>query len=99
MPDTGKESAIANRVPLKGKPTDQVKVMKIKVDPYNLNVFLPNESNYLQNAQKQTSALADLVSTYELRLSGLNSISKRPGLGISLVASLDDRYTTTVRQL
>ena len=98
-PDMGKQSAIANRVPLKGKPTDQVKVMKIKVDPYNLNVFLPNESNYLQNAQKQTSALADLVSTYELRLSGLNSISKRPGLGISLVASLDDRYTTTIRQL
>ncbi|MER2164813.1 MAG: alpha/beta hydrolase, partial [Psychrobacter alimentarius] len=29
----------------------------------------------------------------------LNSISKRPGLGISLVASLDDRYTTTIRQL
>lgn len=98
-PDMAKQSAIANRVPLKGKPTDQVKVMKIKVDPYNLNVFLPNESNYLQNAQKKTSALADLVSTYELRLSGLNSISKRPGLGISLVASLDDRYTTTIRQL
>ena len=26
-------------------------------------------------------------------------MSKRPGLGISLVASLDDRYTTTIRQL
>lgn len=92
------QAAIANRSPL-GKPTEQVKVMKIQVDDYDLGVYLPNENNYLKNAHEQTSALADLVSTYELRLSGLNSISKRPGLGISLVASLDDRYTTTIRQL
>ena len=97
--DSSEQAAIANRTPLKGKPTDQVKVMKVKLDNYDLNVYLPNENNYLKNANQQTSALADLVSTYELRLSGLNSISKRPGLGISLVASLDDRYTTTIRQL
>ncbi len=97
--DNTNEAAIANRPPLKGKATDQVKVMKVTVDDYNLDIYLPNENNYLQNAHKQTSALADLSSTYELRLSGLNSVSKRPGLGISLVASLDDRYTTTIRQL
>jgi hypothetical protein len=97
--DSSNQAAIANRAPLLGKATDQINVMKMQVDNYNLNIYLPNENNYLQNAQKQTSALADLVSTYELRLSGLNSISKRPGLGISLVASLDDRYTTTIRQL
>ena len=97
--DNNKQAAIANPSPLKGKPADQVKVMKVQVDDYDLGIYLPNENNYLQNAHKQTSALADLVSTYELRLSGLNSISKRPGLGISLVASLDDRYTTTIRQL
>ncbi|PKH69285.1 alpha/beta hydrolase [Psychrobacter sp. 4Dc] len=97
--DNTDEAAIANRPPLKGKATDQVKVMKVTVDNYNLDIYLPNENNYLQNAHKQTSALADLSSTYELRLSGLNSVSKRPGLGISLVASLDDRYTTTIRQL
>ncbi len=93
------EEAISNEVALKGKATDQIKVMKVAVDDYNLDVYLPNETNYLQNAQKQTSALADLTSTYELRLTGLNSISKRPGLGISFVASLNDRYTTTIRQL
>ncbi|WP_350558805.1 alpha/beta hydrolase [Psychrobacter sp. CAL346-MNA-CIBAN-0220] len=93
------QATIANSTPLRGKPTDQINVMNMQVDNYNLNVYLPNENNYLQNAREQTSALADLVSTYELRLSGLNSISKRPGLGISLVASLDDRYTTTIRQL
>ena len=92
-------TAIANSSPVKGQPTDQVKVMKVQVDNYHLNVYLPNENNYLKNANEKNSALADLVSTYELRLSGLNSISKRPGLGISLVASLDDRYTTTIRQL
>ena len=97
--DNSEQAALANRTPLSGKPTDQVKVMKVKLDNYDLNVYLPNENNYLKNANQQTSALADLVSTYELRLSGLNSISKRPGLGISLVASLDDRYTTTIRQL
>ncbi|WP_228707111.1 esterase/lipase family protein [Psychrobacter sp. 4Bb] len=97
--DNTDEAAIANRPPLKGKATDQVKVMKVTVNDYNLDIYLPNENNYLQNAHKQASALADLSSTYELRLSGLNSVSKRPGLGISLVASLDDRYTTTIRQL
>ncbi|WP_227678389.1 esterase/lipase family protein [Psychrobacter vallis] len=97
--DSSNQAAIANRSPLKGKPTDQIKVMKVQADDYDLGIYLPNENNYLQNAHKQTSALADLVSTYELRLSGLNSISKRSGLGISLVASLDDRYTTTIRQL
>ena len=97
--DNSTQAAIANNAPLRGKPTDQIKVMKMQMDEYGLNIYLPNENNYLQNAHKQASALADLVSTYELRLSGLNSISKRPGLGVSLVASLDDRYTTTIRQL
>ncbi|TXD98641.1 alpha/beta hydrolase [Psychrobacter frigidicola] len=97
--DDSNEAAIANSSPLQGEPTDQIKVMKMQVDNYNLDIYLPNENNYLQNAHKQASALADLVSTYDLRLSGLNSISKRPGLGISLVASLDNRYTTTIRQL
>ncbi|MCG3879511.1 alpha/beta hydrolase [Psychrobacter sp. Ps6] len=97
--DSSDQAAIANRAPLKGRAIDQVKVMKVQVDDYDLGIYLPNENNYLQNAHKQDSALADLVSTYELRLSGLNSVSKRPGLGISLVASLDDRYTTTIRQL
>lgn len=97
--DSSDQAAIANRSPIQGKAVDQVKVMKVQADDYNLGIYLPNENNYLQNAHKQDSALADLVSTYELRLSGLNSISKRPGLGISLVASVDNRYTTTIRQL
>jgi len=97
--DNSDAATIGNTPALMGDPTRQVKVMTLSSDDYNLNVYLPNENNYLQNAKKQTSALSDLISAYELKLSGLNSISKRPGLGISLVASLDDRYTTTIRQL
>ncbi len=93
------KSAIANRTPLPGDPTDQIIVMQVAVDNYNLNIHLPNENNYLKNAHKESSAIIDLESAYELRLTGLNSISKRPGFGVSLVASVDDRYTTTVRQL
>ena len=93
------KAAIANHAPLPGKPTDQINVMQIVVDSYNLNIHLPNENNYLKNAHKDTSALIDLTSTYQLRLTGLNSISKRSGLGVSLVASLDDRYTATIREL
>lgn len=82
----------------------QVKVMRVGLKdpermPLELNVYLPNEDNYLVNANKNTNALADLVSTYELKLTGLNTVSKRDGFGISFVASLDDRYTTSVRQL
>ncbi len=98
-PEADNKTAIANSTTYQGKPTDQINIMTMEVDNYNLNIYLPNEDNYLKNANEQTSALADLVSTYELRLNGLNSISKRPGLGISLVASLDDRYTTTIRKL
>ncbi len=93
------QAAITNNVALKGKATDQIKVMTMQIDDYSLDVHLPNENNYLQNANKQASALSDLTSTYELRLTGLNSISKRSGLGVSFVASLNDRYTTTIRQL
>jgi len=97
--DDSAQTAISNKVALGGRATDQVKVMAVQVGDYGLNVHLPNEDQYLQNAREQTSALTDLTSTYELRLTGLNSISKRPGLGISFVASLNDRYTTTIRQL
>lgn len=88
---------------------NQIKVMSVglkgnapknSVNPdYHLNIYLPDEDNYLVNASKQTNALSDLVSTYQLKLTGLNTVSKREGFGISFVATLDDRYTTSIRQL
>lgn len=94
-----KNAAVDPTVVSSDSAAQQVKVMKIGVADYQLDVFLPNEKNYLVNAGAQNKALADLVSTYELRLSGLNSISKRDGFGIGFVASLNDRYTTSIRQL
>ncbi|MDO5768193.1 MAG: alpha/beta hydrolase [Psychrobacter sp.] len=77
----------------------QVKVMAVKLKDYELGIYLPNESQYLINASKERGALTDLISTYEMKLTGLNTISKRDGFGISFVASLDDRYTTSIQQL
>lgn len=99
--NTATEFATADQV---STANQQVKVMRVVLNnpsamSYELNVYLPNEDNYLVNARKSTNALADLVSTYELKLTGLNTVSKRDGFGISFVASLDDRYTTSVRQL
>lgn len=42
-------------------------------------------------------AIERLVSTYQLNLSGLNSISRRDGLGMNYVAIHNDRYTTSIR--
>lgn len=39
----------------------------------------------------------NLISSYQINLSGLNSISRRDGFGISYVALLDDRYTASLR--
>lgn len=38
-----------------------------------------------------------LVSSYQINLKNLNSISRRDGFGINYVAILDDRYTTSIR--
>lgn len=43
--------------------------------------------------------IESLISSYQLNLSGLNSISRRDGMGINYVAVMDDRYTTSIRDL
>lgn len=82
--------------------TTQIKVMTLEAQnpqSQSLDIYLPNEDNYLTNAYQQTSAISDLVSTYGLKLTGLNSISKRSGFGIGYVGLLNDRYTTNIREL
>ena len=46
-----------------------------------------------------SAKIANLISSYQLNLSGLNSISRRDGMGINYVAVMDDRYTTSIRDL
>lgn len=43
--------------------------------------------------------IESLISSYQLNLGGLNSISRRDGMGINYVAVMDDRYTTSIRDL
>lgn len=38
-----------------------------------------------------------LVSSYQINLSGLNTISRRDGFGMNYVAVMDDRYTASIR--
>lgn len=38
-----------------------------------------------------------LVSSYQINLAKLNSISRRDGFGLNYVAVMDDRYTTSIR--
>lgn len=45
----------------------------------------------------ENNKAAKLVSSYQINLSGLNSISRRDGFGMNYVAILDDRYTTSIR--
>lgn len=46
---------------------------------------------------KQHLPIANLLSSYQLNLTGLNTISRRDGLGMNYVALMDDRYTTSIR--
>lgn len=41
---------------------------------------------------------ANVVSSNQLNLVGLNSISRRDGIGVDYVTILDNRYTTSIRQ-
>ena len=51
--DDSAQTAISNKVAMGGRATDQVKVMTVQVGDYGLNVHLPNEDQYLQNAREQ----------------------------------------------
>lgn len=79
--------------------SEQIKVMQFNDGQHQLDIHLPNETDYLKNASQQSNSVNDLISTYGLRLSGLGSISQRAGIGVSFVAQLDDRYTSSIRQL
>ncbi|WP_026212985.1 esterase/lipase family protein [Faucicola boevrei] len=47
--------------------------------------------------EKRQNNTGKLISSYQINLTNLNSISRRDGFGINYVAVLDDRYTTSIR--
>lgn len=61
------------------------------INSNQLNVTVNN-----QPFSDRTKAIK-LVSSYQINLSGLNTISRRDGFGMNYVAVMDDRYTTSIR--
>lgn len=68
----------------------QVNNHQIQVD-LNGQPFTANSNNDV------APNIARLVSSYQINLSGLNSISRRDGFGMNYVAVMDERYTASVR--
>ena len=62
-----------------------------QINANQLNVQLNNQPFDGKNNVK-------LISSYQINLSGLKSISRRDGFGVNYVALLDDRYTTSLRE-
>lgn len=53
--------------------------------------------NYNHQPFDDTVKKTKLVSSYQINLSGLNTVSRRDGVGMNYVAIADDRYTTSIR--
>ncbi|MDO5651676.1 MAG: alpha/beta hydrolase [Moraxella sp.] len=63
-----------------------------------LNLYLADDSYYLTHTQQgDAHALSNLISQYDTRLARLDVVSRRSGLGVGYVGSLNDRYTANVR--
>ncbi|PNK61959.1 alpha/beta hydrolase [Psychrobacter sp. FDAARGOS_221] len=65
----------------------------------SLDVYLPNEPEYLQNTQTHNKSIDELYASHDLSFSGLNTISEREGFGVSYVTLFDERLNTSVAGL
>ncbi|WP_227430149.1 esterase/lipase family protein [Psychrobacter sp. I-STPA6b] len=86
-----------------------------KQSPTQLSLYLPNDTEYFTVPTVSATSTSDksqpsieatgtdpintLYSSYEMSFSGLNSISKREGLGVSYVTQLTNRHTTSLKDL
>lgn len=68
-------------------------------EPTSIDLYLPNEPEYLQNTEKYNQSIDKLYASHDLSFSGLNTISARDGFGISYVTLFDDRLNTSVKGL
>lgn len=89
----------------------QVKSMTRKLGNNTLDIYVPNDDHLFTSSYLQSNAYADnaytnntyaniesLTPTANLKLSGLNSISKQAGFGISYIAQIGDRHTTRLKE-
>ena len=65
----------------------------------SIDVYLPNEPEYLQNTETYNKSIDKLYASHDLSFSGLNSVSEREGVGISYVTLFDDRLNTSITNL
>ncbi len=69
----------------------------IKINNYKINVILPN--HLLQKLDNKKSLPIDsLIATSTLKMTGLNSVSTRHGIGVSYVAQKSNRHTNNIKQ-
>lgn len=59
-----------------------------------INAFIENDDDYLKQLMRgNQQTITDLVSAYDPRLSKLDVNSRRSGIGVSMIGSVDGRYT------
>ncbi|WP_026348741.1 esterase/lipase family protein [Psychrobacter lutiphocae] len=72
---------------------------KLGSQTVSLDVYLPNEPEYLQNTHTHNKSIDELYASHDLSFSGLNTISEREGFGVSYVTLFEDRMDTSVTGL
>lgn len=65
----------------------------------SIDLYLPNEPEYLQNTKSHNKSINQLYASHDLSFSGLNTISEREGFGVSYVTLFEDRLNTSVKGL
>lgn len=65
----------------------------------SIDIYLPNEPEYLQNTERFNQSIDELYSSHDLSFSGLNTISERDGFGVSYVTMFEDRLDTSITGL
>lgn len=86
-----------------------VKLLNFKIDnnykninnknSTSIDLFIPNEPEYISTMKQVDHNVSEIYASHDLNFSGLNFISQREGFGISYVTLLNDRTTTSVRNL
>ncbi len=65
-------------------------------EPVSIDLYLPNEPEYLQNAPGHNHRINGLYASHDLNFSGLNSVSQREGIGVSYVTLFEGRLDSSV---
>ncbi len=93
------EKQFINNVGKQTNGNQQYQLMRRKIADNQLNIFVPNDEKLTSSSFNKAGSYTDieqLIPTASLKLSGLNTISKRAGIGTSYLAQLHGRQKTSV---